>query len=131
MPLISRGAHLTDGPKSGDQTAKDGNHPGDFLNPVLDFLLREEHRASCRLDTMAGDEGKKSVCSPQTWIALRVQRRTTSSFTNDLKPKKESRHHEDLHTASPQHCRAAKGSIRQVIGAYCQRRNESGGKLAV
>src|SRR6185503_7620600 len=64
--------------------------------------------------SMASDEDKKIVCSPATRIALCVQRQATSLLCNELQPRKQSRHHEDLHTPVAQYCRAAKTYATEV-----------------
>ena len=61
---------------------------------------------------MARDEASEVVCSPETWIAPRgvSGSRATSLVHIELKPRKESRHHEKLPTPRVTLCRA--GSTR-------------------
>ena len=90
--------------------------------------------ARCRLDTMASDEASKGVCSPRTWIALRrvSEGRATSLVMDQLKPRKESRHHENLRTTRLPRRRAANPSAQLAHrsssrGHY---RRDSGAALA-
>jgi hypothetical protein len=60
-----------------------------------------------RLVSMARDGASRGICFPGTWIALCEQCRATSLVQQERKRRKESRHHEDLHTRKVRNCRRA------------------------